>query len=301
MNSGLHRHAKRLTCAVLLTAPVVACSGGPLDPRGPVAAQQRLLIFNALAVMLAIVIPTILAAIGFTWWFRASNPHAKRRPDFVYSGRVEIEMWAIPALTVTFLGGLIWTGSYALNPYRPLPSDRPTTEVQVVALDWKWLFIYPEQDVASVNELVVPAGAPVHFSMTSASVMNTFSIPQLGGMIYVMNGMVTRLNLQADHPGDFQGRSAHFSGDGFSDMRFTARALPEAEFGRWVEAVRGAGPALDREAYAALMRQSVPERPFTYRAVDPGLFAAVTTQRISPAPGPRSGRGGPGVREKAER
>ncbi|MBL6455528.1 ubiquinol oxidase subunit II [Belnapia sp. T6] len=301
MVSGLRRPARHLTNILFLTAPLIGCSGGPLDPHGPVAGQQRLLIFNALAVMLAIVIPTILAAVGFAWWFREINPRAKRRPDFVYSGRVEIVMWAIPLLTVTFLGGLIWTGSYALDPGRRLESDRPTTEVQVVALDWKWLFIYPEQGIASVNELVVPAGAPVHFDMTSASVMNTFSIPQLGGMIYVMNGMVTQINLQADHPGEFYGRSAHFSGDGFSDMKFTTRAVPEAEFARWVETVRGSGQALDRAAYTELMRQSVPDRPFTYRSVEHDLFAAVTTQRIPPAPGPRSGRGGPGIEEKAER
>jgi cytochrome o ubiquinol oxidase subunit 2 len=298
MSSGPHR---RLASILLLAAPLAACTGGPLDPRGPVAEQQRLLIFNSLAVMLAIVIPTIIAAVGFAWWFRETNPRAKRRPDFVYSGRVEIVMWAIPLLTVIFLSGLIWTGTYNLDPYKRLVSDRPTTEVQVVALDWKWLFIYPEQRIASVNELVVPAGAPVHFDMTSASVLNTFFIPQLGGMIYVMNGMVTQLNLQADHPGEFYGRSGHFSGDGFSDMRFTTRAVPEAEFTRWVEGVRGGDQVLDRAAYDELMKQSIPNRPFTYRDVDPGLFAAVTTQRIPPAAGPRRGRGGPEIHEKAER
>ncbi|MDO9709016.1 ubiquinol oxidase subunit II [Paracraurococcus lichenis] len=301
MVSSSNRRTARLAGILLLAAALAGCSGGPLDPHGPIAAQQRQLIFNALAVMLAIVIPTIAAAVGFAWWFRETNPRAKRRPDFVYSGRVEIVMWSIPVLTVTFLGGLIWTGSYNLDPYRPLPSDRPVTEVQVVALDWKWLFIYPEQGVASVNELVLPAGAPVHFSMTSASVLNTFWIPQLGGMIYVMNGMVTQLNLQADHPGAFYGRSGHFSGDGFSDMRFTARAVPGEEFARWVEAVRGTGAALDRPAYAELTKQNVPDRPFTYRSVAPDLFASVTTQRIPPADGPGSGRGGPGIMEKAER
>ncbi|WP_201445439.1 ubiquinol oxidase subunit II [Belnapia sp. F-4-1] len=285
----------------MLAAPLAACSGGPLDPHGPIAEQQRLLIFNALAVMLAIVIPTILVAVGFAWWFREGNPRAKRRPDFVYSGRVEIVMWAIPLLTVIFLSGLIWTGTYNLDPYKRLVSDRPTTEVQVVALDWKWLFIYPEQRIASVNELVVPAGAPVHFDMTSASVMNTFSIPQLGGMIYVMNGMVTQINLQANHPGEFYGRSAHFSGDGFSNMRFTTRAVTEDDFARWVEGVRGGEQVLDRAAYEELMKQSIPERPFTFRDVDPHLFHAVTTQRIPPAPGPSEGRGGPGIQERAQK
>jgi cytochrome o ubiquinol oxidase subunit 2 len=173
--------------------------------------------------------------------------------------------------------------------------------VQVVALDWKWLFIYPEQGVASVNELVLPVGAPAHFSMTSASVMNTFYIAQLGGMIYVMNGMVTQLSLQADQPGDYYGRSGHFSGDGFSAMQFTAHAVPQAQFTQWVEATRnGGGEVLDKAAYAELEKQNVPDHPFTYRAVDPNLFADITTQRIAPAPGPDTGRGGAGVEEKAQ-
>lgn len=249
--------------------------------------------FNAMAIMLAIVIPTIALAIGVTWWFRETNPRARRRPDFVYSGRVEIVMWTVPLLTVLFLSGLIWTSTHALDPYKRLPAaEGRTLEVQVVSLDWKWLFIYPAQGIASVNQLVFPVGAPVHLSMTSASVMNTFSAPQLAGMIYVMNGMVTQLSLQADHPGDYLGRSGHFSGDGFSDMKFTARAAPPEQFAQWVQAARADGPMLDRAAYAELARQNVPPRPFTYRGVDPGLFQAIATQDIPPADGPDSGPGG---------
>lgn len=287
------------SCAALLLS---ACSGGPLDPHGPVAEQERLIIFNALAIMLAIVIPTIALAIGVTWWFRATNPRAKRRPDFVYSGRVEIVMWTVPLLTVLFLSGLIWTSTHDLDPYKRLPAPNGRTlEVRVVALDWKWLFIYPEQGVASVNQLVIPVGEPVHLSMTSASVMNTFFAPQLAGMIYMMNGMVTQLSLQADHPGDYYGRSGHFSGDGFSDMKFTARAVPADQFEQWANMTHASGQVLDRGAYADLEKQNVPPHPFTYRGVDPGLFRAITTQEIPPAGGPTSGRGGPGIKEEAQR
>ena len=285
--------------AVLLLS---ACTGGPLDPHGPVAAQERLIIFDAMAIMLAIVIPTILLAVGVTWWFRATNPRAKRQPDFVYSGRVEIVMWTVPLLTVLFLSGLIWTSAHDLDPYKPLPAPNGhTLEVQVVTLDWKWLFIYPEQGVASVNQLVIPVGEPVHLSMTSASVMNTFYAPQLAGMIYVMNGMITQLSLQADHPGDYYGRSGHFSGDGFSDMKFTARAVPADQFEQWVSTTHGNGPVLDRAAYSELEKQNVPPHAFTYRTVVPDLFRAIATQEIPPAAGPTNGRGGPGIKEEAQK
>ena len=290
--------------AVFLALLAAGCTTGPLDPHGPVAAQQRLILINATLIMLAVAIPTIVAAVWFAWWFRSTNPRAKYRPNFVYSGRVELVMWAVPLLITLFLTGLIWTGSHDLDPYRPLPTsaDRRTTEVQVVALDWKWLFIYPEQGVASVNELVVPAGAPVHFAMTSASVLNTFYIPQLGGMIYVMNGMVTQINLQADDPGNYYGRSAHFSGDGFSDMQFVTRALPAAQFEQWAEATRRNGRTLNRDAYADLAKQSVLARPVAFGGIDPGLFAAVTTQEVPPSAGPQTGRGGdPGIQERGQR
>ena len=280
------------------------CTTGFLDPHGPVAAQQRLILVNATLIMLAVAIPTIIAAVWFTWWFRATNARAKYRPEFVYSGRVELVMWAVPLLITLFLTGLIWTGAHDLDPYQPLPvkEGQRTTEVQVVALDWKWLFIYPEQGIASVNDLMVPAGAPVHFSMTSASVLNTFYIPQLGGMIYVMNGMVTQINLQASESGDYYGRSGHFSGDGYSNMQFIAHAVPVAQFDQWVEATRRNGHPLDRGAYAGLAKQGVVDSPLIFGSIDPGLFAAVATQQIPPAAGPQTGRGGDaGIQERVER
>jgi cytochrome o ubiquinol oxidase subunit 2 len=188
------------------------------------------------------------------------------------------------------LGGVAWIGSHQLDPAEPLPSSTPPLEVQGVSLDWKWLFIYPDQRVASVNRLVVPAGVPVHFSLTSSSVMSAFFIPQLGSMIYTMNGMTTQLNLRADTAGTFRGLASHFSGDGFSDMHFEVQAVPAEQFTAWVAATRGTGPVLDAASYAALARQSVNTAPFTFSAADPGLFHDIVTQKLPPGPGPQAGR-----------
>jgi cytochrome o ubiquinol oxidase subunit II len=272
------------------------CSGGVLDPQGPVSAQERQILFNSLAIMLVVVVPTIAAALVFAWWFRATNPRATYRPNFVYSGAIELVVWGIPLLVIMFLGGVIWIGSHELDPFRRLESKNRGTEVEVVSLDWKWLFIYPEQGIASVNQLVVPAGAPIHFRLTSSSVMNAFFVPQLGSMVATMNGMVTQLSLQADNPGEFIGLSTQYSGDGFSDMGFTLRAVTPDEFAKWVAAAKQSGPRLDRNGYTDFARQSRNVAPFTYSAVDAGLFDAIATLHIPPGPGPENGRGGAGVK-----
>ena len=238
--------------------------------------------------MLAIIVPTILATLGFAWWFRAGNPRAKRLPDWAYSGQIELVTWGIPLLTITLLGGVAWVGSHELDPAKPLPSraGSPPLEVQVVSLDWKWLFIYPGQGVASVNQLVIPAGRPVHFSLTSASVMNAFFVPQLGSMIYVMNGMASDLNLQADQPGTFRGISSHFSGDGFPGMHFEVKALDASGFDAWAAATRQAGPVLDAARYIELAKQTIGDPPATFRGVEPGLFQNIVGQELAPGPGP---------------
>src|SRR5215204_3076465 len=243
-------------CAVV-KAPIVltACEPGVLDPQGLVGLSEKTILIDSLAIMLTIVVPTIAATLAFAWWFRASNTRATYLPDWEYSGRIELIVWAIPLLTIILLGGVAWIGSHQLDPAKPLASDTPPLEIQGVSLDWKWLFIYPDQRIASVNQLVVPAGVPIHFSLTSGSVMNAFFIPQLGSMIYAMNGMRTQLNLQADGAGTFRGLSSHYSGDGFSDMHFEVQAVPPERFDEWIEATRKAGPTLDAESYAALARQ----------------------------------------------
>ncbi len=265
---------------------LAGCSGGVLEPKGPVGGANAIILLDAVGIMSVIVVPTIVATLAFAWWFRAGNTRAQYLPNFVYSGRLELLVWAIPLLVIMFLGGVIWIGSHTLDPYQPLASKEKPLEVQVVALDWKWLFIYPDQGIASVNQVVVPAATPVHFSITSASVMNQFFVPQLGSMIAAMNGMVTQLHLQADQPGDYNGLSAQYSGAGFSGMHFVLRAVPPDEFTRWVATAHQGGPTLDRSGYAALAKQSQDVTPFTYRAIDPGLFRAVASQEIAPGPGP---------------
>jgi cytochrome o ubiquinol oxidase subunit 2 len=283
--SGLAR-ACRGSLLGLCSFGLTGCSGGVLDPIGPVGADDATILIDATVIMLAIVIPTILLAFWMAWRYRASNTKSEYLPYWSYSGRIEAIVWAIPILTIMFIGGVIWIGSYKLDPFRPLPSKTPPVEVQVVSLDWKWLFIYPQQGVATVNQLVLPAGTPVHFSITSASVFNAFFIPRMGSMIYAMPGMVSQLHLQADKPGEVWGTSAQFSGDGFSDMQFQVRSVPAADFGAWAAGVRAAGPVLDQAAYASLLRQSQREPVRTFRAVDPQLFQAVATQKIAPGPGP---------------
>jgi cytochrome o ubiquinol oxidase subunit 2 len=260
--------------AVVLIGAVTlgGCTEGVLDPKGPIAAAERQILFNSLGIMLAIVIPTILGILGVAYWFRSSNWRARYMPDFIYSGRLEVLVWSIPVMTVLLVGGIAWVGSHDLDPRKPIASTVKPVTVQVVSLDWKWLFIYPDQGIATVNRLTVPVETPVRFELTSSSVMNSFFVPQLGSQIYTMAGMVTRVQLQADHPGTYRGLSVQFSGDGFADMRFNVEAVPPESFAQWVDGTRSAGPLLDAQAYADLAKPSKAIVPFTYRAVAPNLF-----------------------------
>jgi cytochrome o ubiquinol oxidase subunit II len=275
--------------ALFVLGELAGCGRAQLQPAGPVSDAERTILFDAVVIMLAIVIPTIIATIAVAWWYRLSNRRARRQPDFVYSGRVEIVVWSIPALVVIFLGGIAWISSHDLDPAQPLPSKAAPLDIQVVSLDWKWLFIYPKLGIASVNRLVVPAGVPLHLTVTSASVWNVFWVPQLGSMLYCMSGMAGTLYLEAAKPGVYYGESAMISGDGFSDMHFDTDAMPADRFDAWVAATRSAGPVLDEQAYRALLPQSVPPRPYTYRSVQPGLFADIVTLRLPPGDGPTGG------------
>ena len=263
------------------------CHLAVLSPAGPIAAGDRTILLDSLAIMLVIVVPTILATLAFAWWFRESNTRARFQPTFAYSGRLELIVWSIPALVIFFLGGVAWISAHLLDPAQPLPSRVPALEVEAVSLDWKWLFIYPRQSVATVNRMVVPVGVPLHLRITSASVFNVFFVPQLGSEIYSMYGMTSQLNLQADQPGVYFGLSAHFSGDGFPDMAFDVDAVPAEQFAGWVSQTRGSGPVLDTAAYRTLLQQSQNVRPYTYRDVQAGLFDAIVRQELPPGEGPR--------------
>src|SRR5881628_326531 len=268
-----------LAGAALLTA---GCSRGLMDPVGPVARAEKTILINSTAIMLAIIIPTMIATIAFAWWFRRGNTKATYRPDWEYSGAVELVVWAIPALTIMLLGGIAWIGSHDLEPSKPLVSKNAPLKVDVVSLDWKWLFIYPDQHIATVNQLVVPAGTPVSFRLTSATVWNTFFVPQMGSMIYTMPNMVTRLNLEADRQGVFPGRSAHFSGDGFPGMEFNVNSVSPQQFAAWVQSAHGSGQALDARTYAQLSQPTSYVKPMTFSAVAPGLFDAIATGHAPP-------------------
>jgi cytochrome o ubiquinol oxidase subunit 2 len=258
-----------------------------LAPQGPIAAAEKVILLDSIAIMLAIVVPTIIAIFAFAYYFRQSNTKAFYLPDFAHSGRIELVVWSIPTLTIILLGGVAWIGSHQLDPAAPVAGTGSPVRIQVVSLDWKWLFIYPDQRVATVNALTVPVGAPLQLELTSSSVMNAFFIPQLGSMIYTMNGMVTHLNLRADQQGDYQGLSAHFSGDGFPNMMFDVHVVSPLEFPNWVEKTAKSSNALTADAYKQLMEQSVETGRPTYRLPDPRLFDDIASQRIPPGPGPK--------------
>ena len=279
------RSARTLALSALGFA-IGGCNRGVLDPVGPVASAEKTILINSTAIMLAIIIPTMIATVAFAWWFRRGNAKAEYRPDWEYSGAIEMVVWGIPILTIMLLGGIAWIGSHDLEPSKPLKSNVPPLQVEVVSLDWKWLFIYPEQGVATVNQLVVPAGTPVNFRLTSATVWNVFWIPQMGTMIYTMPRMSTRLNLQADKQGSFNGLSGHFSGDGFPGMQFQVQSLPPNQFAMWAQGSRGKGAVLDGRGYAELSKPSSYVKPMIYGAVAPGLYDAIVANRAPPNPVP---------------
>jgi cytochrome o ubiquinol oxidase subunit II len=282
-NAWRMRRVAPASVMILLTA----CNRGILEPVGPVGSAEKTMLINSTAIMLAIIIPTIIATIAFAWWFRRGNTKATYRPDWEYSGAIELVVWSIPAMTIMLLGGIAWIGSHDLEPSKPLSSSGDPLNVEVVSLDWKWLFIYPDQNIATVNRLVIPAGVPLHFTLTSASVMNAFFVPKLGSMIYTMNRMETQLYLNADQPGTFLGMSSHFSGDGFADMQFNVQALPKDGFSAWIDETRkGAAATLTSQAYQDLAKQSMKVAPFAYSAVEPDLFHKVVMQTLPPGPGP---------------
>jgi cytochrome o ubiquinol oxidase subunit II len=270
-----------LLAVVLIGAALLGgCTEGVLDPKGPIAAAERLIMFNSVGIMLTIVIPTILATLGTAFWFRSSNSRARYLPDFSYSGRLELLVWSIPIMTVILVGGVAWVGSHDLDPRKPIVSAARPVRVQVASLDWKWLFIYPDEGIAAVNQLTIPVGTPISFELTSSGVMNSFLVPQLGGQIYTMAGMTTRLNLQADHTGTYRGMSANYSGAGFADMYFNVNAVPAERFAEWLGETRSAGPMLDARSYAELAKPSQAVAPFTYRAVASDLFIGITTSAM---------------------
>jgi cytochrome o ubiquinol oxidase subunit 2 len=264
-----------------------SCHEGVLDPRGPVGKAERVILYDATGIMLAVIIPVIVLTLLFAWWYRAQNTRARYLPEWENSGRIELIVWSIPTLIILFLGGIAWTGSHDLDPPAPLAGSREPLEIEVVSLDWRWLFIYPKQGIASLNHVVVPAGVPLRFRITSTTVMNSFFVPQLGSQIYAMPNMVTRLNLLADQPGTFEGLSAQFSGDGFSDMRFDLVATDAASFGAWIQSARAKGNVLDVSALERLIKPAKADGTSTFAPVSEGLFDGIVSDHMTAPPPPK--------------
>ena len=243
-----------------------------LNPKGPIADAERGLLFDAFSVMMLVIVPVILMAFWFAWRYRASNRSARYEPKWSESTLIDSITWLIPAAIVIAVAVLVWRSTHKLDPYRPIASDLPPLDIQVVGQDWKWLFIYPEQGVAAVNQMAIPAGRPISLRITSDTVMNSFYVPALAGQIYAMAGMQTRLQLLADQPGKFVGRNTQYSGGGFSDQFFEVVAGTPADFDAWVAKARQAPDKLDPPTYAKLAVRSR-NVPFTYySAVEPKLF-----------------------------
>lgn len=294
-NPFAHRLFARGIAATGLALALSGCQG-VLSPAGPIADQQRTILLDSVVIMLCIVVPVCIAALAFAYWFRADNPKARRDPTFVFSGKIELVVWSTPALVIAFLGSIAWMGSHALDPYAPIAPPEETMVVQVVATDWKWLFIYPEEGVASVNRLVVPADKAIRFRITSSTVMNAFFVPRLGSMIYAMNGMETTLHL-AGREGTYRGISANFSGDGFAGMSFQVEAVPQAKFDAWVSETKGVDKPLDAETFTAFAQPSQKVEPFVFGSVDGGLFDRIVSQDIPPIYSGRENEGLPPPQE----
>lgn len=286
---SLMRRALQAAVAMSAAAVLSGCNLQVLNPAGDIAARQGNLILVATALMLIVIIPVIALTFWFAWRYRASNTQATYKPDWDHSTQLELVIWGVPLLIIIALGAVTWIGTHLLDPYRPLgriaegrpvPEAVKPLEVQVVALDWKWLFVYPEYGVASVNQMAAPVDRPITFRLTSSSTMNAFYVPALAGMIYTMPAMETKLHAVMNKAGDYEGFSSHYSGAGFSHMRFRFHALSDEGFDRWIEEARAGGQALTRAEYLQLEVPSSREPSRLYASVDAGLFDAVVNRCV---------------------
>jgi cytochrome o ubiquinol oxidase subunit 2 len=284
---------RRIRSLALL--PLLALLGGcqfvVLNPAGDVALQQRNLVVVSTVLMLLIIIPVIALTLLFAWRYRQSNTAARYEPDWDHSTQLELVIWSVPLLIIVCLGAVTWMGTHLLDPYRPIgrvaagfpvTGDEAPLEVEVVALDWKWLFFYPQYGVATVNELAAPVDRPIAFRITASSVMNSFYVPALAGQIYAMPGMQTELNAVINNAGDYQGFSANYSGAGFSGMHFAFHAMDRHGFDTWVADVKAGSEQLNRDGYLQLARPSENEPPRRYASADSGLFDAILNRCVEP-------------------
>jgi cytochrome o ubiquinol oxidase subunit II len=281
---------KNLRGLLLLPLAMLAgCNTVVLNASGDIARQQGNLIVISTVLMLLIIVPVLALIAFFSWKYRQSNKEANYSPEWDHSTELELAIWAAPLLIIIALGAITWISTHTLDPYRPLRRidvQRPVPEgtkpltVEVVALDWKWLFIYPEQGIATVNELAAPVDRPITFKITASSVMNSFFIPALAGQIYAMPAMETKLNAVINEPGEFEGFSANYSGAGFSGMRFKFHGLSDTDFDQWVKKTKAGGGELTREGYIELERPSERDPVRRFAAVAPDLYDAILNRCV---------------------
>jgi cytochrome o ubiquinol oxidase subunit II len=256
------------------------CQFALLDPKGEVGVQVKELIITALLLMLIVVIPVILMTIYFAYKYRSSNSQQEYAPEWSHSTKIELIVWTVPIIIIAILATITWRSTHHLEPSKPLVNKEKTMTIEVVSLDWKWLFIYPDENIATVNYVAFPKDVPIKFKITSDNIMNSFFIPRLGSQIYAMPGMVTRLHLIANEARDYKGIAASFSGDGFSDMKFTAQALnSRADFAKWVKEVKAKPNKLnDFSDYRELAKPTIADPVGYFSSVPHDLFAQIVTQ-----------------------
>ncbi len=269
---------KRLSLG-LMPLFLTGCEWRLFDPKGPIASDIMWLIIGTAAIMLVVVVPVTIMGIVFPWRYRKGNGKQPYEPDWEHSNTIEAYVWAIPVVIILILGVITWYSSHALDPRKPIDEDKPALVVQVVALDWKWLFIYPEQNIATVNEVAFPVDQQVQFLITSDNAMNSFFIPNLGSQIYAMAGMENRLYLKANQQGVYDGFSANYSGFGFSGMKFKAHALANDQaFDEWVQEVAASPDALGDEEYLKLREKTRDVPPAYFTLDNPLLFSDIIDQ-----------------------
>jgi cytochrome o ubiquinol oxidase subunit 2 len=261
---------------LLVAAFLQGCSHIPLlDPKGPIGVSERFVILTAFGLMLIVVIPVIVMSLWFPRRYRASNTKSPYTPNWCRSGKIDLVVWLVPALIVAALGTLAWTTTHRLDPYKPIASEVKPVTIEVVALDWKWLFIYPDQQIATVNRIVFPVHAPLSFKITSDAVLASFFIPQLGSQLYAMPGKLSRLHLLADEEGSYRGQNQQFSGRGYADMRFEAVAVSQEQFQAWLSKTRQSPDRLDLARFEALHKPSTNSPVQYFSQVEPGLFERI--------------------------
>lgn len=254
-----------------------------LFPAGIIALQERNLLFIIQAIMLLVILPVYIMTFVFSWKYRANNPKKEiYDPDLVDNTLAEYVWWGVPLVFTLIIGVLTWVKTHELDPYRPIQSEKKAITIQVVALQWKWLFLYPEEEIATMNFLQFPENTPIHFEITADAPMNSFWIPHLGGQIYAMPKMKTELNLIANEKGDFRGSSANLSGDGFAGMNFIARASSEEDYKRWLESAKKSTKFLDSTEYAKLAVASKNAPVELYRLKETELFNQIIMKYMHP-------------------